>query len=200
MATGLAWTAAGGDLLFIEATKMAGKGGMTLTGQLGDVMKESAQAALSLPAQQGGALGINPQLPREDGHPPPLPGGRHPEGRPVGGRDHPHRAHLADDRHPRPQRHRDDRRGHPARPGAAGRRHQGEGARRAPRGHQAGHPARALPQGPGRRARSRRRRSIEFIFVTQMDEVLATRWRPRPSRIRRRSWPRKSSRSPRSRA
>ena len=41
MATGLAWTAVGGDLLFIEATKMPGKGGMTLTGQLGDVMKES---------------------------------------------------------------------------------------------------------------------------------------------------------------
>jgi ATP-dependent Lon protease len=44
---GLAWTAAGGDLLFIEATAMPGKGGLTLTGQLGDVMKESATAALS---------------------------------------------------------------------------------------------------------------------------------------------------------
>ena len=47
VATGLAWTAAGGDILFIEATKMQGKGSLTLTGQLGDVMKESAQAALS---------------------------------------------------------------------------------------------------------------------------------------------------------
>ncbi len=44
---GLAWTYAGGDILFIEASKMAGKGKLTLTGQLGDVMKESAQAALS---------------------------------------------------------------------------------------------------------------------------------------------------------
>lgn len=47
VATGLAWTAAGGDLLFIEATRMGGKGSMILTGQLGDVMKESAQTALS---------------------------------------------------------------------------------------------------------------------------------------------------------
>jgi ATP-dependent Lon protease len=47
VATGLAWTPVGGDVLFIEATSMPGKGNLTLTGQLGDVMKESAQAALS---------------------------------------------------------------------------------------------------------------------------------------------------------
>lgn len=47
VATGLAWTASGGDLLFIEATRMGGKGSMILTGQLGDVMKESAQTAMS---------------------------------------------------------------------------------------------------------------------------------------------------------
>ncbi len=47
VATGLAWTAAGGDLLFIEATRMGGKGSLILTGKLGDVMKESAQTALS---------------------------------------------------------------------------------------------------------------------------------------------------------
>ncbi len=47
VATGLAWTPTGGDILFLEATKMPGSKGFTLTGQLGDVMKESAQAALS---------------------------------------------------------------------------------------------------------------------------------------------------------
>jgi ATP-dependent Lon protease len=47
IATGLAWTATGGDVLFVEATAMRGKGRLTLTGQLGEVMKESAQAALS---------------------------------------------------------------------------------------------------------------------------------------------------------
>src|ERR671930_350722 len=62
VATGLAWTAAGGDLLFIEATKMAGKGGMTLTGQLGDVMKESAQAALSYLRSKADVLGITPNF------------------------------------------------------------------------------------------------------------------------------------------
>ena len=48
VATGLAWTPVGGDILFIEATKVPGTGKLILTGQLGDVMKESAQAALTL--------------------------------------------------------------------------------------------------------------------------------------------------------
>ncbi len=59
VATGLAWTSVGGDILFIEATKMDGKGGLTLTGKLGDVMKESAQAALSLIRSQADDWGIN---------------------------------------------------------------------------------------------------------------------------------------------
>jgi len=60
VATGLAWTAAGGEILFIEATIMPGRGGLTLTGQLGDVMKESAQAALSYARSRATALGIPP--------------------------------------------------------------------------------------------------------------------------------------------
>ncbi|MCL2625521.1 MAG: endopeptidase La [Cystobacterineae bacterium] len=62
VATGLAWTAAGGDLLFIECTKMTGKGGLTLTGQLGDVMKESAQAALSYLRSKAEPLGLPPDF------------------------------------------------------------------------------------------------------------------------------------------
>jgi len=58
IATGLAWTPVGGDILFIEATKMKGKGNLILTGQLGDVMKESAQAALSYIASHAKDLGI----------------------------------------------------------------------------------------------------------------------------------------------
>jgi ATP-dependent Lon protease len=60
VATGLAVTGAGGDVLFIEATTMDGEPGLTLTGQLGDVMKESAQIALSYVQAHAGALGIDP--------------------------------------------------------------------------------------------------------------------------------------------
>jgi len=62
VATGLAWTPVGGDILFIEATRMPGNGRLILTGQLGDVMKESAQAALSLVKARSAQLGIAPEL------------------------------------------------------------------------------------------------------------------------------------------
>ena len=62
VATGLAWTPVGGDILFIEATRVPGSGRLILTGQLGDVMKESAQAALSLVKSQSEALGLDPAL------------------------------------------------------------------------------------------------------------------------------------------
>src|SRR5438094_808654 len=62
VAVGLAWTPAGGDILFIEATRMKGKGSLTLTGQLGDVMKESAQAALSWVRSHTTGLEIAPDF------------------------------------------------------------------------------------------------------------------------------------------
>jgi ATP-dependent Lon protease len=62
VATGLAWTPAGGDILFIEATRIPGNGRLILTGQLGDVMKESAQAALSLVKSRARSLGIDEEL------------------------------------------------------------------------------------------------------------------------------------------
>ncbi len=60
--TGLAWTPAGGDILFIEAARSPGHGKLTLTGQLGDVMKESVQAALSLVKSRQAELGIDAKL------------------------------------------------------------------------------------------------------------------------------------------
>ena len=60
--TGLAWTESGGEILFVEAMKMAGKGGLMLTGSLGDVMKESAHAALSYARAHARELGINPKI------------------------------------------------------------------------------------------------------------------------------------------
>ena len=62
VATGLAWTPFGGDILFVEATQMTGDGKLLLTGQLGDVMKESAQAALSLVKSRAEMLGIEPDI------------------------------------------------------------------------------------------------------------------------------------------
>lgn len=62
VATGLAWTPVGGDILFIETTKMPGHGKLIITGQLGDVMKESAQAALSLIKSQARRFGVDPQI------------------------------------------------------------------------------------------------------------------------------------------
>jgi ATP-dependent Lon protease len=58
VATGVAWTSAGGDLMTVEATLMEGRGNLILTGQLGDVMKESAQAALSYARSRAGQLGV----------------------------------------------------------------------------------------------------------------------------------------------
>ncbi|MHB8050312.1 MAG: endopeptidase La [Coriobacteriia bacterium] len=62
VSTGLVWTEVGGDVIFIEATTMKGKGGLTLTGQLGDVMRESAQAAVSWIRANAATLGIDPEF------------------------------------------------------------------------------------------------------------------------------------------
>jgi ATP-dependent Lon protease len=62
VATGAAWTAAGGDIMFIEVNLMPGKGSLMLTGQLGDIMRESGQAALSFVRSQSEQLGIDPDI------------------------------------------------------------------------------------------------------------------------------------------
>jgi ATP-dependent Lon protease len=62
VATGLVWTQVGGEIIFIESTRMKGKGGLSLTGQLGDVMKESAQAALSYVRANAASAGIDENI------------------------------------------------------------------------------------------------------------------------------------------
>jgi ATP-dependent Lon protease len=65
VATGLAWTPVGGDILFVEATRVPGSGKLILTGQLGEVMRESAQAALSLVKSRAAEIGLDPGIFRE---------------------------------------------------------------------------------------------------------------------------------------
>ena len=114
VATGLAWTPTGGDILFIEATRMKGRKGFTLTGQLGEVMKESAQAALSYVRAKAKTLKIPENFFDAERHPHPCPRRGHPQGRPVCGGNHVHRHHLSAHRKTGPQRCGHDRRDHPA--------------------------------------------------------------------------------------
>jgi ATP-dependent Lon protease len=65
VAVGLAWTPAGGDILFIEANKMKGKGGFTMTGQIGEVMQESMQAALTWVRSNAQSLGLDEDFTKE---------------------------------------------------------------------------------------------------------------------------------------
>jgi ATP-dependent Lon protease len=85
VSTGLAWTEAGGDVLYIEATLLRGGKGMRLTGQLGDVMRESAQAAQSYVWAHAGELGIDPRLFRRSGVHIHVPAGAVPKDGPSAG-------------------------------------------------------------------------------------------------------------------
>ena len=118
VATGLAVTGTGGDVLFIEATAMEGESRLALTGQLGDVMKESAQIALSYLRSHGAEHGIDAAALERVVHLH-VPGRCGAEGRSVRRRHDGDRAVLARDRTPGALRRRHDRRGHPERPGAA---------------------------------------------------------------------------------
>jgi len=85
VATGLAWTEAGGDVLYIEATLLPGARGLRLTGQLGDVMRESAKAAQSFVWSHAEALGIDPKAFRHNGVHVHVPAGATPKDGPSAG-------------------------------------------------------------------------------------------------------------------
>ena len=157
VATGLAWTPTGGEILFIEATGMPGKGGLTLTGLLGESMKESAQAAMSYLRSHAKLLALDAsRIAKTDVHIH-VPAGAVPKDGPSAGvaiasalislfRDKPIR-----------QRPGDDRRGHADRPGPARRRRPREGPGRPPGRDQDGAAPPAQREGPGRAARRRSR-------------------------------------------
>ena len=95
VATGLAVTGTGGDVLFVEATSVPGGSSLELTGQLGDVMKESAKIALSYVQGHTADLGIDPAAFENRGIPHPRSRGRDPQGRAERRRDHGHGAGVA---------------------------------------------------------------------------------------------------------
>ena len=97
VATGLVWTPTGGDITFIEATRMTGSKRLILTGKLGDVMKESAQAARQLRPLQGRRAGHRRGDLSQERHPHPRAGRRGAQGWPVGRRDHGHGPGIAAD-------------------------------------------------------------------------------------------------------
>ena len=151
VATGLAWTPVGGEVLFVEATAVPGSGKLTITGQLGDVMRESAQAALTWVRRHSKELAPGParRLVRDPRHPRPRARRRGAEGRPLRRRRDDHGARFADHQPAGAERRGDDRRGHADRPGPADRRPEGEVAGGPASGDQAGD--RARPQRGGRR-------------------------------------------------
>ncbi len=85
VAVGLAWTPAGGDILFIEANRMKGKGGFKMTGQIGEVMQESMQAALTWVRSNAAVARPDGGLHQRHRYSHPRAGGRHPQGRPSAG-------------------------------------------------------------------------------------------------------------------
>ena len=157
VATGLAWTPAGGEILFIEAGAYEGKGRLKLTGQLSEVMQESAQTAFSWVRSRAVSLQLDPGLVRRARRAHPRSRGCGPEGRAVGGRRHGDRDRLARHRPTGRKRRRHDGRGDAHRAGAADRRRPREGARGAAGGAEARDPAareRVRPRGAaGGRAR-----------------------------------------------
>ena len=135
--TGLAWTEVGGELLTIEAAVMPGKGKLTHTGQLGEVMQESIQAAMTVVRSRAAGLGLDHEFYQKADVHIHVPEGATPKDGPSAGVGMCTALVSALTRIAVRSRRRDDRRDHAARRGAADRRPEGETARGAPRRHHA---------------------------------------------------------------
>ena len=173
VAIGLAWTPAGGEVLFIEASRMPGAGTLTLTGQLGDVMKESARAALSWVRANAGEYGIDRDFFKNAEIHIHVPSGAIPKDGPSAGVAMVTALASRADRPARARRRRDDRRDHAARPGAAGR--AASRRRCSPRGARASAKS-ILPRQNEKNVKEdlseELRRDMTIHLVTTIDEVL----------------------------
>ena len=154
LATGLAWTEVGGEILPIEVTLMPGKGALRLTGKLGDVMQESAHAAMSFVRSRAEEYDIKRDFNRRLDVHIHVPEGAIPKDGPSAGITMCTALVSALSGRRGPQGRGDDRGDHPPRQGAAGGRGQGEAARRAP--HRGGRPS-SCPARPRRTSRTCRR-------------------------------------------
>ena len=173
VATGLAWTPAGGEILFIEAGAYDGKGRLKLTGQLSEVMQESAQTAFSWVRSRAVALQLDPGwFAAHDVHIH-VPSGAVPKDGPSAGVAMATAiVSLVTGRAGR-ERRRDDRRGDAHRAGAADRRRAREGARRAARGAEARDPAARERVRTSRSCPRTRARRSSSSSPTRLPQVLA---------------------------
>ena len=150
LVTGLAWTEVGGELLTIEAAVVPGKGKLLYTGQLGEVMQESIQAAMTVVRSRADLFGLETDYHQKTGRARARAGGRDAEGRPERRHRHVHRAGLGADEDPGARERRDDRRDHAARRDPADRRAQGKVAGGAARRHRDRADPEREREGPGR--------------------------------------------------
>ena len=172
LATGLAWTEVGGEILVTEATLMPGRGRLTLTGKLGDVMQESAQAALSYVRSKAEEYGIDKDFHRRNDVHIHVPEGAIPKDGPSAGITMATALVSVLTRVPVRTRRGDDRRDHAARQGAADRRREGEGARRPPGGRHDTSSCRRTTRRTWRTSRSNVLDVLNVYLVETMDEVL----------------------------
>ena len=149
-ATGLVVTEVGGDVVAIEVTRMEGSEDFILTGQLGEVMRESARAGLSWTRAHASELGIPRETFEKNTLHIHVPAGAIPKDGPSAGITMATAIVSRPDRHPRPQGRGDDRRDHPARSGPPDRRAQEQDPGGPPVGRQDRHPAAEEREGPAR--------------------------------------------------
>ena len=152
-ATGLVVTEVGGDVVAIEVTRMEGREDFILTGQLGEVMRESARAGLSWTRAHARELGIAREIFEKNTLHIHVPAGAIPKDGPSAGITMATAIVSALTGHPRPQGRGDDRRDHPPRSGPPDRRAQEQDPRRPPVGRQDRHPAAQEREGPARHPR-----------------------------------------------